>query len=179
MNGVAYTFTRAIRNTCRACCIWFYRWLDFCSVFEVGAPKLRQKKAKRRMAQDSRQGSNRLIGDAGVTEDVEAAAARALSIAKDARRDINRVAIASEERDKRTAERFTQLDGALRGMADTVGELSNNVLRLLPRVSVLEEQHRTLQDISAFGRVAVSILKFIAGAVVVGAAVVAWFVNEG
>ena len=112
-------------------------------------------------------------------EDIEIAAAQALSIAKDARRDINRIALASEARDKRSAERFTELDSALRGMADTVGELSNNVLRLLPRVSVLEEQHRTLQDISAFGRVAVSILKFIAGAVVIGAAVVAWFVNEG
>ena len=76
-------------------------------------------------------------------------------------------------------ERFTELDGALRSMADTVGELSNNVLRLLPRVGVLEEQHRTLQDISAFTRVAVAILKFIAGAVVVGAAVVAYFAQEG
>ena len=112
-------------------------------------------------------------------EDIEIAAAQALSIAKDARRDINRIALASEARDNRSAERFTELDSALRGMADTVGELSNNVLRLLPRVSVLEEQHRTLQDISAFGRGAVSILKFIAGAVVIGAAVVAWFVNEG
>jgi hypothetical protein len=111
--------------------------------------------------------------------DKESAVDEALSIAKDARRDINRVAIASQERDKRTAERFTELDGALRSMADTVGELSNNVLRLLPRVGVLEEQHRTLQDISAFTRVAVAILKFIAGAVVVGAAVVAYFAQEG
>ena len=114
-----------------------------------------------------------------MNKDVETEVAQALSIAKDARRDINRVAIASEERHKRTAERFTELDGALRGMADTVGELSNNVLRLLPRVGVLEEQHRTLQDISAFTRVPVAILKFIAGAVVIGAAVVAYFVNEG
>ena len=91
-----------------------------------------------------------------MNKDVETEVAQALSIAKDARRDINRVAIASEERHKRTAERFTELDGALRGMADTVGELSNNVLRLLPRVGVLEEQHRTLQDISAFTRVAVA-----------------------
>lgn len=109
----------------------------------------------------------------------ETAANEALSIAKGNRRDINRFAIASQERDKRTSERFTELDGALRSMADTVGELSNNVLRLLPRVGVLEEQHRTLQDISAFTRVAVAILKFIAGAVVVGAAVVAYFANEG
>ena len=86
---------------------------------------------------------------------------------------------ATIQRAKSRAERFTELDGALRSMADTVGELSNNVLRLLPRVGVLEEQHRTLQDISAFTRVAVAILKFIAGAVVIGAAVVAWFVKEG
>ena len=109
----------------------------------------------------------------------ETAANEALSIAKGNRRDINRFAISAQERDKRTAERFTELDGALRSMADTVGELSNNVLRLLPRVGVLEEQHRTLQDISAFTRVAVAILKFIAGAVVVGAAVVAYFAQEG
>ena len=109
----------------------------------------------------------------------ETAANEALSIAKGTRRDINRFAISAQERDKRAAERFTELDGALRSMADTVGELSNNVLRLLPRVGVLEEQHRTLQDISAFTRVAVAILKFIAGAVVVGAAVVAYFAQEG
>ena len=40
-------------------------------------------------------------------EDIEIAAAQALSIAKDARRDINRLALASEARDKRSAERFT------------------------------------------------------------------------
>ena len=114
-----------------------------------------------------------------MSDDEESAVDQALSIAKSARRDISRVAIASEERHKRTTERFSELDGALRSMADTVGELSNNVLRLLPRVGVLEEQHRTLQDISAFTRVAVAILKFIAGAVVIGAAVVAYFAQEG
>ena len=42
-----------------------------------------------------------------MNKDVETEVAQALSIAKDARRDINRVAIASEERHKRTAERVT------------------------------------------------------------------------